>query len=419
MAMSELRETDFEIYSAIKGEEERELSKIVLIASENYVSRAVLEAQGSVFTNKYAEGYPHRRYYGGCEFADKAEELAIERAKKLFGAEHVNVQPHAGSQANMAVYFSVLKPGDTILGMGLAHGGHLTHGAPVSFSGSLFHAVSYGVDKETELLDYDEVERLALEHKPRLIVAGFSSYSRILDFARFRKIADRVGAYLMTDVAHIAGLIAAGEHPSPIPHADFVTTTTHKTLRGPRGGMIMCKEKFAKAVDKQIFPGLQGGPLMHVIAAKAVAFKEALTPEFREYQQQIIKNAKALAKRLTEEGFRIVSGGTENHLMLVDLTPKNITGKDAEAALDAAGITCNKNSIPFEQKPPMITSGIRLGTPIVTTRGMREPEMKIVGDLICETLKNMNSPEKLAAIRARTTSFCSKFPMFAIEKAGV
>jgi len=419
MAMSELRETDFEIYSAIKGEEERELSKIVLIASENYVSRAVLEAQGSVFTNKYAEGYPHRRYYGGCEFADKAEELAIERAKKLFGAEHVNVQPHAGSQANMAVYFSVLKPGDTILGMGLAHGGHLTHGAPVSFSGSLFHAVSYGVDKETELLDYDEVERLALEHKPRLIVAGFSSYSRILDFARFRKIADKVGAYLMTDVAHIAGLIAAGEHPSPVPHADFVTTTTHKTLRGPRGGMIMCKEKFAKAVDKQIFPGLQGGPLMHVIAAKAVAFKEALTPEFREYQQQIIKNAKALAKRLTEEGFRIVSGGTENHLMLVDLTPKNITGKDAEAALDAAGITCNKNSIPFEQKPPMITSGIRLGTPIVTTRGMREPEMRIVGDLICETLKNMNSPEKLAAIRARTTSFCSKFPMFAMEKAGV
>ncbi len=419
MAMSELRETDFEIYSAIKGEEERELSKIVLIASENYVSRAVLEAQGSVFTNKYAEGYPHRRYYGGCEFADKAEELAIERAKKLFGAEHVNVQPHAGSQANMAVYFSVLKPGDTILGMGLAHGGHLTHGASVSFSGSLFHAVAYGVDKETELLDYDEVERLALEHKPRLIVAGFSSYSRILDFARFRKIADKVGAYLMMDVAHIAGLIAAGEHPSPIPHADFVTTTTHKTLRGPRGGMIMCKEKFAKAVDKQIFPGLQGGPLVHVIAAKAVAFKEALTPEFREYQQQIIKNAKALAKRLTEEGFRIVSGGTENHLMLVDLTPKNITGKDAETALDAAGITCNKNSIPFEQKPPMITSGIRLGTPIVTTRGMREPEMKIVGDLICETLKNMNSPEKLAAIRARTTSFCSKFPMFAMEKAGV
>jgi len=417
--MSELRETDFEIYSAIKAEEERELTKIVLIASENYVSRAVLEAQGSIFTNKYAEGYPHRRYYGGCEFADKAEELAIERAKKLFGAEHVNVQPHAGSQANMAVYFSVLKPGDTILGMGLAHGGHLTHGASVSFSGTLFKAIAYGVDKETELLDYDEVERLAVEHKPRLIVAGFSSYSRILDFARFRKIADKVGAYLMTDVAHIAGLIAAGEHPSPVPYADFVTTTTHKTLRGPRGGMIMCKEKFAKAVDKQIFPGLQGGPLMHVIAAKAVAFKEALTPEFREYQQQIIKNAKALAKRLTEDGFRIVSGGTENHLMLVDLTPKNITGKDAEAALDAAGITCNKNSIPFEQKPPMITSGIRLGTPILTTRGMREAEMRIVGDLICETLKNMSSPEKLAAIRARTTAFCSKFPMFAMEKAGV
>jgi glycine hydroxymethyltransferase len=417
--MSELRETDPEVYAAIKSEEERELEKIVLIASENYVSPAVLEAQGSVFTNKYAEGYPNRRYYGGCEFADQVEQLAIERAKKLFGAEHVNVQPHAGSQANMAVYFSVLKPGDTILGMGLAQGGHLTHGASVNFSGTLYHAFAYGVDKKTELLDYDELERLAVEHKPKLIIAGYSAYSRVLDFARFRKIADKVGAYLMADVAHIAGLIAAGEHPSPVPYADFVTTTTHKTLRGPRGGMILCKEKFAKALDKQIFPGIQGGPLMHVIAAKAVAFREALTPEFKEYQRQIIKNSRALAKRMMEDGFRIVSGGTDNHLMLVDLTPKAITGKDAEAALDTAGITCNKNSIPYDQNSPMVTSGIRLGTPIVTTRGMREPEMKVVGDLICQALKNIHSREKLAAIRERTTIFCSKYPMFAMEKAGV
>lgn len=417
--MSELRDSDSEIYNAIKGEEERELSKIVLIASENYVSKAVLEAQGSVFTNKYAEGYPQRRYYGGCEFADQVELLAIERAKKLFGAEHVNVQPHAGSQANMAVYFSVLNPGDTILGMGLAHGGHLTHGAPVSFSGTLYKSIAYGVDKKTELLDYDKLEQLAVEHKPKLIVAGYSAYSRILDFALFRKIAEKVGAYLMADVSHIAGLIAVGEHPNPVAHADFVTTTTHKTLRGPRGGMILCKRKFAKAVDKQIFPGIQGGPLVHVIAAKAVAFQEALTPQFKEYQRQIIKNAKALAKRMAEDGFRIVSGGTDNHLMLVDLTSKRITGKDAETALDTAGITCNKNSIPYDQQPPMVTSGIRLGTPIVTTRGMRELEMKIVGDFICQALENIHSPEKLAKVRARTMDFCSKFPMFALEKAGV
>jgi glycine hydroxymethyltransferase len=416
--MSELQETDSEVYKAIKGEEERELAKIVLIASENYVSQAVLEAQGSVLTNKYAEGYPHRRYYGGCEFADQVESLAIDRAKKLFGAEHVNVQPHSGSSANMAVYFSVLKLGDTILGMGLAHGGHLTHGATVSFSGTLYKSFSYGVDKKTELIDYDELERLAVEHKPKMIVAGYSAYSRTLDFPRFRKIADKVGAYLMADIAHIAGLVAAGEHPSPIAHADFVTTTTHKTLRGPRGGMIMCREKFAKAVDKQIFPGIQGGPLMHVIAAKAVSFKEALLPEFKEYQTQVKKNANALAARLTEDGFRIVSGGTDNHLMLVDLTPKNITGRDAETALDAAGITCNKNSIPYDQKPPVTTSGIRLGTPIVTTRGMREPEMKVVGDLICETLANIGSPDKLAEIRARTKAFCSKYPLFAMEKIG-
>jgi glycine hydroxymethyltransferase len=417
--MSELKETDLEVYNAIKGEEERELTKIVLIASENYVSQAVLEAQGSVLTNKYAEGYPNRRYYGGCEFADQVESLAIERAKQIFGAEHVNVQPHSGSSANMAVYFSVLQPGDTILGMALPHGGHLTHGASVSFSGQLYKSFSYGVDKKTELLDYDEVERLAVEHKPKMIVAGYSAYSRVLDFPLFRKIADKVGAYLMADIAHIAGLVAAGEHPSPVPYADFVTTTTHKTLRGPRGGMIMCKEKFAKAVDKVIFPGIQGGPLVHVIAAKAVAFKEALQPEFKDYQRQVVKNAQALAQRLTEDGFRIVSGTTENHLMLVDLTPKNITGKDAETALDAAGITCNKNSIPYDQKPPVTTSGIRLGTPIVTTRGMREPEMKVVGDLICEALANINAPDKLAAIKERTRAFCSKYPMFAMEKAGV
>jgi glycine hydroxymethyltransferase len=417
--MSELKDEDLEVYNAIQGEEERELSKIVLIASENYVSHAVLEAQGSVFTNKYAEGYPNRRYYGGCQFADQVELLAIERAKKIFGAEHVNVQPHSGSSANMAVYFSVLKPGDTILGMGLPHGGHLTHGASVSFSGQLYKSFSYGVDKKTELLDYDEVERLAVEHQPKMIVCGFSAYSRILDFGRFRKIADKVGAYLMADIAHIAGLVAAGEHPSPVPHADFVTTTTHKTLRGPRGGMIMCKEQYAKAVDKVIFPGIQGGPLVHVIAAKAVSFKEALMPEFKEYQRQVVKNAKALAKRLTQDGFRIVSGDTENHLMLVDLTPKNITGRDAETALDASGITCNKNSIPYDQKPPVTTSGIRLGTPIVTTRGMREPEMKIIGDLICEALANGHEPARLASVREKTKKFCSKFPLFAMEKAGV
>ena len=417
--MSELKQQDLEVFNAIKGEEERELSKIVLIASENYVSQAVLEAQGSVFTNKYAEGYPNRRYYGGCEFADQVEQLAIDRAKQLFGAEHVNVQPHSGSSANMAVYFSVLQPGDTILGMALPHGGHLTHGASVSFSGTLYTSVSYGVDKKTELLDYDEVERLAMEHKPKMIICGYSAYSRVLDFARFRRIADKVGAYLMADVAHIAGLIAAGVHPSPVPYADFVTTTTHKTLRGPRGGMIMCKEKFGKAVDKIIFPGIQGGPLVHVIAAKAVAFKEALQPEFKDYQQQVVRNAQALSRVLVAAGFRIVSGGTDNHLMLVDLTPKNITGKDAETALDAAGITRNKNSIPYDEKPPVTTSGVRLGTPIVTTRGMREPEMKIIGDLICEVLANGNSPEKLAAIKERTKAFCARFPLFAMEKAGV
>jgi len=417
--MSELRDTDIDVYNAIQNEEKRELEKILLIASENCVSKAVLEAQGSVFTNKYAEGYPGRRYYGGCEFADVVESLAIERAKKLFGCDHVNVQPHSGSSANMAVYLSVLQPGDTILGMALPHGGHLTHGASVSFSGQLYKSFSYGVDKKTELLDYDELERLAVEHKPKMIVAGYSAYSRVLDFARFRKIADKVGAYLMADIAHISGLVAAGEHPSPVPHADFVTTTTHKTLRGPRGGMIMCREKFAKAVDKVIFPGIQGGPLVHVIAAKAVAFREALLPEFRDYQRQVKKNAQALAARLTGDGFRIVSGGTDNHLMLVDLTPKNITGRDAETALDAAGITVNKNSIPWDQKPPVTTSGIRLGTPLVTTRGMKEPEMKVIGDLICETLENGHDAAKLAALRERTKQFCVKFPMFAMEMGSI
>lgn len=421
--MSELKGVDLEVYNAIKGEEERELTKIILIASENCVSKAVLEAQGSVLTNKYAEGYPGRRYYGGCEYADAVENLAIERAKRLFGAEHVNIQPHSGSTANMAVYFSVLKPGDAILGMSLPHGGHLTHGAPVSFSGQIYTSFSYGVEEKTELLDYDELERLAMEHKPRMIVAGYSAYSRVLDFARFRRIADKVAAatkrdvYLMADIAHIAGLVAAGEHPSPVPYADFVTTTTHKTLRGPRGGMILCRQKYAKAVDKVIFPGIQGGPLVHVIAAKAVALKEALTPEFREYQRQVKANAKALAQRLTEDGLRIVSGGTENHLMLVDLTPKDVTGKDAEAALDAAGITVNKNSIPWDRKPPVTTSGIRLGTPLVTTRGMKEPEMKVVGDLICEALANGSDAGKLASIRQKTRDLCSKYPMFAMEKA--
>ena len=417
--MSNLKETDCEIYNAIKNEEDRELTKIVLIASENYASPAVLEAQGSVFTNKYAEGYPHRRYYGGCEYADNVELIAIERAKKLFGAEHVNVQPHSGSQANMAAYFSVLKPGDTILGMGLEHGGHLTHGASVNFSGILYTVISYGVDRQTELIDYDEVERLAMEHKPKMIVAGCSAYSRILDFPIFKKIANKVGAYLLADVAHIIGLIAAGEHPNPIAFADFVTSTTHKTLRGPRGGMILCKEKFGKSVDKKVFPGIQGGPLMHVIAAKAVAFKEALMPEFKDYQRQVKKNASALAMRLAADGLRIVSGGTDNHLMLVDLTAKQITGKDAETALDAAGITCNKNSIPYDQRAPVFTSGIRLGTPVVTTRGMREPEMKIIGDLICQALNNIKFPDKLAAIREQTRMFCSKYPMFEMGRAGV
>ena len=369
MDFERLKLSDPDIYRAIQEEIEREKQKIVLIASENYASAAVLEAQGSVFTNKYAEGYPNKRYYGGCEYADIVENLAIGRAKELFGAEHVNVQPHSGTQANMAVYFAFLKPGDTILGMNLSHGGHLSHGASVNFSGMLYKSISYGVNKETGYIDYDEVRRLAVKNKPKMILVGASAYSRTLDFKTFSEIAKEAGAYLTADIAHIAGLVAAGIHPSPVPYADFVTTTTHKTLRGPRGGMIMCRAKYAKAIDKMIFPGIQGGPLVHVIAAKAVAFKEALNDGFKEYQKKVIENAKKLAEELIKRGFRIISGGTDNHLMLVDLANKGITGKEAEEALDKAGITVNKNSIPYDERPPAITSGMRLGTPCVTTRG--------------------------------------------------
>ena len=410
--MSRLKNFDPEVYKAIVDETRREEDKIVLIASENYASEAVLEAQGCVMTNKYAEGYPGRRYYGGCEYVDVVENLAIERAKKIFGAEHVNVQPISGSAANMGVYFAMLKPGDTILGMNLAHGGHLTHGASVSFSGKIFKAVFYGVNKDTGLIDYDEVERIAKEHSPKMIVAGASAYSRILDFERFREIADEIGAYLMVDMAHIAGLVAAGVHPSPVPYADFVTTTTHKTLRGPRGGMILCREEYAKEIDKIIFPGIQGGPLMHVIAAKAVAFKEALTPEFRKYQEQVAKNAKALAHGMIDKGYRIVSGGTDNHLMLVDLTSKGITGKEGEEALDKAGITVNKNGIPFDHRPPQVTSGIRLGTAIVSTRGMKEPEMHEIANLIDRVLSNPTDDMNLFSVKPDVKAICERFPFY-------
>ena len=410
--ISRLKNFDPEVYKAIVDETRREEDKIVLIASENYASEAVLEAQGCVMTNKYAEGYPGRRYYGGCEYVDVVENLAIERAKKIFGAEHVNVQPISGSAANMGVYFAMLKPGDTILGMNLAHGGHLTHGASVSFSGKIFKAVFYGVSKDTGLIDYDEVERIAKEHSPKMIVAGASAYSRILDFERFREIADEIGAYLMVDMAHIAGLVAAGVHPSPVPYADFVTTTTHKTLRGPRGGMILCREEYAKEIDKIIFPGIQGGPLMHVIAAKAVAFKEALTPEFRKYQEQVAKNAKALAHGMIDKGYRIVSGGTDNHLMLVDLTSKGITGKEAEEALDKAGVTVNKNGIPFDHRPPQVTSGIRLGTAIVSTRGMKEAEMHEIANLIDRVLSNPADEMNLFSVKPDVKALCERFPFY-------
>jgi glycine hydroxymethyltransferase len=411
MATDDLKSTDPEVYEAIQQERDREHEKILLIASENYVSKAVLEAQGSIFTNKYAEGYPSRRYYGGCEYADIVENLAIERAKKIFGAEHVNVQPHSGSQANMAVYFSVLKPGDTILGMRLNHGGHLSHGASVNFSGNLYHNIPYGVNKDG-FIDYEEVKRLAMEHNPRMIVVGASAYSRTLDFKVFSDIAKAAGAYLLADIAHIAGLVAAGVHPSPVPHADFVTTTNHKTLRGPRGGMIMCKEEYAKAVDKTIFPGIQGGPLVHVIAAKAVALKEAMTEEFRAYQRQVVENAKTLAAELISRGFSIISGGTDNHLMLIDLTNKNITGKDAETALDKAGITVNKNAIPYDERPPAVTSGIRLGTPCITTRGMGKAEMIEIADLISSIINNSTAPEAIAANARKVKALCDRFPIY-------
>ena len=408
--MSVLKKTDPEIYDAIEGEKKREREQIILIASENYASKAVLEAQGSLLTNKYAEGLPGKRYYGGCEFVDVAESLAIARAKALFGIDHVNVQPHSGTQANMAVYLAVLKPGDVILSMSLAHGGHLSHGHPVNFSGNLYRPVFYGVRRETGRIDYDEVARLAEEHRPRIIVTGASAYPRIFDFKRLREIADRSGALLMADIAHIAGLVAAGVHPSPVPYADFVTTTTQKTLRGPRGGMVMCKAEYAKAIDKAVFPGLQGGPLMHVIAAKAVAFKEALTPEFKIYQRQIVANAQALAEGLLKRGFRLISGGTDNHLMLADLSNRNVTGKEAEAALDRAGITVNKNAIPFDEKPPAVASGIRLGTPCVTTRGMKEGEMEIIAEAIDRVTAHPNDVVVIRETRKRMKALCKKFP---------
>jgi len=407
-----LKQTDPEIYAAIQKELNRQNDNLELIASENFTSLAVLEAQGSVLTNKYAEGYPGKRWYGGCEYVDIAESLAIERAKKIFGCEHVNVQPHSGSQANMAVYFAAVNPGDTVLAMDLAAGGHLTHGHPHNFSGRFFKMVGYGVDKKTETLNYDEVQELAKLHKPKMILAGASAYPRTLDFKRFRQIADSVGAYLFVDMAHIAGLVAAGLHPSPVPYAEFVTSTTHKTLRGPRGGFILCRQEFAKKIDSQIFPGIQGGPLMHVIAAKAVAFGEALKPEFKQYQAQLMKNAVELAKALEKKGFRIVSGGTDTHLILVDLNAKNVTGKDASRILGEVNITVNKNMIPFDDKGPLVTSGIRLGTPAVTTRKMKEAQMCKIAGAINDALENPADQEKLAHVRKQVLDLTRKFPLY-------
>lgn len=411
--MSILAKFDPEIAEAICHETERQEYNLELIASENFVSEAVLEAQGSVMTNKYAEGYPGKRYYGGCHHVDVAEQLAIERAKELFGADHANVQPHAGSQANMAVFNAVCQPGDTILGMNLSHGGHLTHGSPVNFSGRFYNVIPYGVSPDTETIDYAEVERLAEEHKPKMIIVGASAYPRIIDFKAFRTIADKVGAKVMVDMAHIAGLIAAGLHPNPVPYAEFVTTTTHKTLRGPRGGMILCREEFAKTINSQIFPGIQGGPLMHVIAAKAVAFKEALQPEFKLYQQQIVKNAKALSEALIKRGFRLTSGGTDNHLMLINFTGTETTGKAAEEALDMAGITVNKNTVPFETRSPFVTSGIRIGTPACTTHGLKETEMEQVADFVADAIANIGNTEKLAAIKLQVNELMKQFPLYA------
>ena len=411
--MDELKESDPKVFEAIDNELNRQRTKLELIASENIVSKAVLEAQGSVLTNKYAEGYPGKRYYGGCEFVDVVEQLAIDRAKKLFGAEYANVQPHSGAQANMAVFFALVKPGDTVMGMNLTDGGHLTHGSPVNMSGKYFHIVPYGVRKEDERIDYDELERIAKDCQPKLIVAGASAYARVIDFERMANIAHSVGAYLMVDIAHIAGLVAAGLHPSPVPYADVVTTTTHKTLRGPRGGMILCKDaEFGKQFNKAIFPGIQGGPLMHVIAAKAVALGEALRPEFKEYAAQTIKNAKARAETLQQDGFRIVSGGTDNHLMLVDLTSKDITGKEAQNVLDEVNITSNRNTIPFEPRSPFVTSGIRLGSPALTTRGFKEDDMREVGNIIALVLNDPQNEEKKEEARRRVAALCAKYPLY-------
>lgn len=411
--LTNLKTVDPEIQKAIDQELSRQREKLEMIASENIVSTAVMQAQGSILTNKYAEGYPGKRYYGGCEYVDVVEQLAIDRAKKLFGAEYANVQPHSGAQANTAVYFALLEPGDTILGMNLTDGGHLTHGSPVNISGKYFKIIPYGVDKETERIDYDELERLAKEHQPKLIVGGASAYSRVIDFERMAQIAKSVGAYLMIDMAHIAGLVAAGLHPSPVPYADVVTTTTHKTLRGPRGGLILCRDaEFGKQFNKAIFPGIQGGPLMHVIAAKAVAFKEALSDEFKVYQQQVLDNAKALADELVKKGFRIVSSGTDNHLMLVDLRSKNITGKEAQFLLDEIGITANRNTIPFEPLSPFVTSGIRLGTPALTTRGLKEEDIREVADIIADVIENREDSAVIEAAKAKVQAICKKFPLY-------
>lgn len=407
-----VKQEDPEVYAAFRAEEKRQRDKLVLIASENYASPAVLAAQGSLMTNKYAEGYPRRRYYGGCQFVDEVEELAIARAKQLFGCEHANVQPHSGSTANMAAYLSVLKPGDTILGMALSQGGHLTHGSKVNFSGKLFQAFSYGVDRETELIDYDGVQQKAEEVRPRMIIVGASAYSKVIDFPRFQQIAKSVGAYLLVDIAHISGLVATGLHPSPVPYADFVTTTTHKTLRGPRAGMVMCKEEHAKAVDKIVFPGLQGGPLMHVIAAKAVAFKEALAPSFTAYQQRILDNARALADGLAARGYHVVSGGTDTHLFLLNLNSKGVTGKEAEEALDASGIIVNKNAVPYDERPPAVASGIRIGTPIVSTRGMGVTEMSQIVAWMDEVLQHPAKKRIQSRIRKEVKALCARFPVF-------
>ena len=403
---------DPEIHAAIQNEERRQSTGLELIASENFTYRAVLEATGSVFTNKYAEGYPGRRYYGGCEYVDIVENLAIERAKKLFGAEHVNVQPHSGSQANMSVYLTVLKPGDTILGMNLSHGGHLTHGHPLNFSGKYYRIVPYGVRKDSEVIDYDELGKLAREHKPKLIVVGASAYPRTIEFERISRVAKETDAMMMVDIAHIAGLVAAGEHPSPVPYAEFVTSTTHKTLRGPRSGMVMCRETFAKDLNRSVFPEMQGGPLVHVVAAKAVCFKEAATDEFRNYIRQVLKNAKALSNRLASRKFRIVSGGTDTHLFLVDVFSKGINGKQAEQALDHSGITVNKNAIPFDQNPPLTPSGIRIGTPALTTRGMKESEMEAIGDWIAEVLDHINDESVQKRVRREVETLCERFPLY-------